>query len=531
MFRASLGGLAGSQGLSRRRDDVLKGKGSIRARGEAGRQTEQSRLRSASWPARFGEPHPVGFEQVQLPDGGTTAPKGGRLDRDTLNKWMLLPADVLSTALAVTLGVAVFGQDKLEPAVLLPIPLVVVASKIMGLYDRDQHLLRKTTLDEAPALFQLATLYTLLLWLSQPLLVAGLFGRDQVVGLWGLLFVLLVVGRTVARHLARAVAGPERCLIIGHAESAERVRQKIESSFSTSATIVGRVPLEAEGPNGYAPAILGHMSNLPTAIVEHAVDRAIVAPGVSNSEEILQTIRLVKSLGVNVSVLPRLFEVVGSSVEFDDLEGILLLGVRREGLTTSSRFLKRSMDLAGATLGLAVLAPLLAGISVAVKLTSPGPVLFRQRRIGRHGLEFEMLKFRTMFDGADTRKAELLELNEAEGLFKISEDPRLTRVGRFLRRSCLDELPQLVNVLSGQMSLVGPRPLVPDEHHRIDGSHERCLHVRAGMTGLWQIFGSWRIPPHEMVKLDYLYATNWSPWLDLKILLRTLPYALRQRGE
>jgi exopolysaccharide biosynthesis polyprenyl glycosylphosphotransferase len=465
--------------------------------------------------------------------GILTAGTGLRLGlhRDTLQRWMLVPADALSAVLAVALGVTVFGEDKLSLAIIAPVPLVVLASKIMGLYDRDQHLLRKTTLDEGPALFQLATLYALLLWLSQPLFVEGRLGRGQVVGLWVLLFVLLLVGRAVARYLARAVAGPERCLVIGHAESAEQVSKKIESSFRTSATIVGRVPLEPERPNGHAPAIVGDMSSLPSALAEHGVDRAIVAPGVSNSEEILQTIRSVKSLGVNVSVLPRLFEVVGSSVEFDDLEGILLLGVRKEGLTSSSRFLKRGMDVVGAGLGLIVLAPLLAGISLAVKLTSRGPVLFRQKRIGRHGGEFEMLKFRTMFEGADSKKGELLELNEADGFFKIAEDPRLTRVGRFLRRSCLDELPQLVNVLRGEMSLVGPRPLVPDEHHRIDESHERYLHVRAGMTGLWQIFGSWRIPPPEMLKIDYLYAANWSLWLDVKILLRTVPYALHQRAE
>jgi exopolysaccharide biosynthesis polyprenyl glycosylphosphotransferase len=464
---------------------------------------------------------------------GTIAVEAGRrwgLHRDTLQRWLLVPADVLSATLAIALGVTVFGEDRLSAAVAASVPLVVLASKVMGLYDRDQHLLRKTTLDEGPALFQLATLYTLLLWLTQPLLVAGNLGRDQVVGLWGLLLILLIVGRTAARHLARAVAGPERCLVIGHVESADQVRKKIESSLSIRATIVGRVPLETERPNGHATAILGDISSLPSVLGEHRVDRAIVAPGVSNSEETLRTIRLVKSLGVSVSVLPRLFEVVGSSVEFDDLEGILLLGVRREGLTSSSRFLKRGTDIAGSALGLVLLAPLLAGISLAVKLTSPGPVLFRQKRSGRHGREFEMVKFRTMFDGADNRKAELLELNEADGFFKIAEDPRSTRVGRFLR-SCLDELPQLVNVLRGEMSLVGPRPLVPDEHHRIDEWHERCLHVRPGMTGLWQIFGSWRIPPDEMVKIDYLYAANWSLWLDVKILLRTIPYALRQRAE
>jgi exopolysaccharide biosynthesis polyprenyl glycosylphosphotransferase len=442
-----------------------------------------------------------------------------------------VPADVVSTALAVALAIVVFGEDKLSPAVLIPIPIVVVASKIMGLYDRDQHLLRKTTLDEAPALFQLATLYALLLWLTQPLLIEGHLGRAQVVGLWGLLVILLLVGRSVARLVARAVSGPERCLVIGDAQSAERVRKKITATPSLSATIVGRMPFEPESSDGHAPSILGNLSSFGHTVVEHRIERAIVAPGVSNSEDVLGAIRLVKSVGINVSVLPRLFEVVGSSVEFDDIEGVLLLGVRREGLSTSSKLLKRSVDVVGSALGLVVLAPLLVGISLAVRLASPGHAFFRQKRIGLRGREFEMLKFRTMVDGADERKEELLALNEADGFFKIAEDPRLTRLGRFLRQSCLDELPQLVNVLRGEMSLVGPRPLVPDEAHRIDESHQRCLHVRPGMTGLWQIFGSWRIPPDEMVKIDYLYGANWSLWLDLKILLRTVPYALRRRGN
>jgi lipopolysaccharide/colanic/teichoic acid biosynthesis glycosyltransferase len=157
-------------------------------------------------------------------------------------------------------------------------------------------------------------------------------------------------------------------------------------------------------------------------------------------------------------------------------------------------------------------------------------VFFRQRRIGVGGEEFVMLKFRTMVDGADKTKENLQELNEADGLFKIADDPRLTRVGRLLRQTCLDELPQLVNVLKGNMSLVGPRPLVPDEDLQVDGAHPRRLHLVPGMTGMWQVFGSSRIPLEEMVKLDYLYGANWSLWLDIKVMLRTIPYALGRRG-
>jgi exopolysaccharide biosynthesis polyprenyl glycosylphosphotransferase len=257
----------------------------------------------------------------------------------------------------------------------------------------------------------------------------------------------------------------------------------------------------------------------------------IIAPSGADSDGILDAIRLVKALGVKVSVVPRLLEVVGSTAEFDEIDGITLLGVRRYGLTRSSEAMKRTLDLCAAAFGLVLLAPLLAWISIAVSFGSSGPVLFRQRRIGRKGEEFWMLKFRTMRDGAEEEKDGLLEHNESEGgLFKIADDPRVTRVGRLLRRTSLDELPQLVNVLRGDMSLVGPRPLVPDEDAQIEGWQRGRLLVRPGMTGLWQIFGSARIPMHEMVKIDYLYGANWSLWGDVKILLRTVPYMFARRG-
>ena len=169
-------------------------------------------------------------------------------------------------------------------------------------------------------------------------------------------------------------------------------------------------------------------------------------------------------------------------------------------------------------------------IAVATKLSSAGPVLFRQRRIGRHGESFLMLKFRSMYDGAEEMKPELHALNEADGLFKIADDPRVTPLGRLLRRVSLDELPQLVNVLRGEMSLVGPRPLVGDEDAQIKGWLRRRLDVIPGMTGVWQVHGSSRIPLREMVKMDYLYRANWSLWLDVKILLRTVPLLLSRRG-
>jgi lipopolysaccharide/colanic/teichoic acid biosynthesis glycosyltransferase len=188
-------------------------------------------------------------------------------------------------------------------------------------------------------------------------------------------------------------------------------------------------------------------------------------------------------------------------------------------------------DLAGAAILLLVLSPLLAAIAIAIKLDSPGPVLFRQRRMGYRGVPFEVLKFRTMVDGADAAKAKLIAQNEAGGgLFKMKDDPRVTRVGKVLRRSSLDELPQLINVLRGEMALVGPRPLVLEEDSRIEGWQRTRLELMPGMTGPWQVFGSARIPLDEMVKIDYQYGANWSLWLDVKVLLRTAAFVAGRRG-
>jgi lipopolysaccharide/colanic/teichoic acid biosynthesis glycosyltransferase len=172
----------------------------------------------------------------------------------------------------------------------------------------------------------------------------------------------------------------------------------------------------------------------------------------------------------------------------------------------------------------------MATIAAAIKLDSRGPVLFRQQRIGQDGQPFEMLKFRTMVDGAEGQKAELLHRNEREGLFKIADDPRITRVGRLLRRAYLDELPQLLNVLRADMSLVGPRPLVIEDDSRIVGWDRRRLHLTPGMTGPWQVSGVTRPPLGEMVKLDYLYVATWSLWGDVKIILRTIALVLDRRG-
>jgi lipopolysaccharide/colanic/teichoic acid biosynthesis glycosyltransferase len=169
-------------------------------------------------------------------------------------------------------------------------------------------------------------------------------------------------------------------------------------------------------------------------------------------------------------------------------------------------------------------------LAVLIKLDSPGPVLFRQIRRGRDGKTFRILKFRTMVDGADEQKLHLVSQNEAIGLFKIANDPRITRLGRVLRKTSLDELPQLWNVLRGDMSLVGPRPLIEDEDAKVVGWFRHRLRLQPGMTGHWQVLGSARVPLDDMLRIDYLYVANWTLWGDIKLLLQTVPYVLSRRG-
>ena len=444
--------------------------------------------------------------------------------RETRYRRFLALADVLAASLALVASVMVLGDDRLTLVSVAALPIVVVGSKLMGLYDRDEVVLRKTTLDEAPKLFQLATLYALSIWLFEGALVVGGLGRQQVLGLWAILFLAFIVTRAGARVAARTVSPPERCLILGDAAVAARVEEKLAEEGGLKTVVAGRLDLQRMGADRD-----GALDDVASVVSSLDVHRVIIAPD-GDRADLIDLIATVKNLGVRVSVVPRVFEVVGSSVEFDRLGGLTLLGVRRFGRTRSSWLLKRSSDVVASGLLLVVLLPLMATIALAIKLQSGGPVLFRQVRVGRHGQRFEMLKFRTMVLDAAERKAELEHLNEAVGLFKIADDPRLTRVGRLLRRTSLDELPQLLNVLRGDMSLVGPRPLIVDEDERIEGWHRRRLQLTPGMTGHWQVLGSARIPLHEMVTIDYLYAANWSLWLDVKILLRTVPYVFSRRG-
>jgi exopolysaccharide biosynthesis polyprenyl glycosylphosphotransferase len=455
------------------------------------------------------------------------------LRRDALFRRMLLLADVLAIAGVFVLVTQLSPRSlSLTWLSLAGLPMLLLGAKLLGLYDRDETLLRKTTLDEVPKLFHLATLCALAAYLGSELIVRGGFlRRPEALILWLALLVGLILARMSARALALGLSPVERCLFIGDETSARTIRSKLTGHGGIKAQVVAQLDLEQAGPWLTDHFSAGRLAEIRDLAQELDVHRAIVAPGGAEGGEMLNLVRTLKAVGVRVSVLPRMLEVVGSSVEFDDLHGVTVMGVRRFELTRSSAVVKRGFDLLGAGIGIVAASPLLAAIALAIKLDGRGPVFFRQLRVGQHGERFYMLKFRTMVPDAEAMKDSLRHRNEAkDGLFKIADDPRVTRVGGFLRQSALDELPQLFNILKGEMSLVGPRPLVIDEDQRVGGWHRRRLELTPGMTGHWQILGPARVPLAEMVAIDYLYVANWSLWKDVKILLRTVPHVIGRRG-
>ena len=441
------------------------------------------------------------------------------LRRAALQHRLLGLADIV--AVTVTVAIVLNVGEHRTLLLALAMPLVIIPFKIAGLYDRDELRLVKSTLDEVPALMQLTALFAVGVAIAKWLVEQGTLAGDQIAGLWVGAFAAIVACRALSRWLAGRLSAVERCLVIGELDRAHRIRERLVSS-GARATVVASVLLAAEdleGPDG--------SDDIRRLVRELDVDRIVIAPSTNDETGVVGLIRVAKAAGVRVSVLPRMFEVVGSAVEFDDVDGMTMLGIRSFGLSQSSRLLKRGFDLAATSIGLLLAGPIMVTIALAIWLDSPGPILFRQVRVGRDGRHFVIFKFRSMVSDAEAQKDRLRTHNEAgAGLFKIAEDPRITRVGRFLRRSSLDELPQIFNVVRGEMSLVGPRPLVVDEDAQVLGLDRSRLHLTPGMTGPWQVLGH-RVPMREMVGIDYLYVANWSLWLDVKILLRTVRHVAR----
>jgi exopolysaccharide biosynthesis polyprenyl glycosylphosphotransferase len=482
---------------------------------------------------------PPAAAEAQKPTHGEGSQTGRTFVRRRLAvRRFLVLADLAGVALAFFAAHAAAGDglprlpELLVFAAVLPVwPLLGGAH---GLYGRDDARADHSTVDDLAGVFHVVTVgtwvYVLAAWLSGAIDPAP----GPIAAFWGLGVVLVSLLRAGGRALARRLWDQrQRALIVGAGRVGQLVGRKLLHHPEYGIQLVGfadHTPGPLPGELADVP-ILGPPAELGELVELLHVERVVLALPDEPEERTLDAIRGLRPRGVRIDVVPSACEVLGPGVDIHTVEGLPLVALHQPSLSRLALTLKRALDLGVAALALVLLLPALAAIAILIRLESPGPVLFRQPRMGAGDRPFRIVKFRTMVPEAEALKASLRHLNKHEDprMFKAPEDPRVTRVGRVLRRFSLDELPQLLNVLRGDMSLVGPRPLPLDEDGYVQGWARERLAVKPGITGLWQVLGREDIPFGEMVKLDYLYVTDWSLRGDVKLLLRTLPAVVRRR--
>jgi exopolysaccharide biosynthesis polyprenyl glycosylphosphotransferase len=456
--------------------------------------------------------------------------------RSTVLRRLLLAADLSSALLAGIVSGLIFGLDVPSATALI---LVLMSGSVLlaftfGLYSDGDLLTWASGLSDAPRALVAALL------LAWPVLgVADMLdlGTPALVALVATAAAASFdsVGRALARGWAhRIVPLRQRTVIVGSGMVADRLAERLDRHTEFGLETIGLVDDDVHTLNGTQRlSKLGSLDQLDEVLEESKVDRVIIAFSRASHEELLSCIRTCRDHRVAVDVVPRLFELLDGAQALNQVGGLPLLSIGAPPLTKVSRIAKRGLDIVISGAILVVFSPLLALIAIAIKIDSRGPILFRQVRAGRGNTEFKLIKFRSMYRDAEERKRQFEEENEADDgvMFKIKRDPRITRIGRFLRRSSLDEIPQLVNVFRGEMSLVGPRPLILSESkHAAQNWHARRLDLRPGITGLWQVSGRSDLPFQEMVRFDYQYVSGWSLARDVEILLATIPVVLSGRG-
>jgi exopolysaccharide biosynthesis polyprenyl glycosylphosphotransferase len=454
--------------------------------------------------------------------------------RDYVIRRVLAAGDACGIALALLVAAALDGRagSNLDIVTwgLLTIPMWAVLFKLYGLYDRDLKRVSHSTVDDLPWLFHALVVGTLLTWLLFKGLPAGPLPFASVMGFALTALLDIAILRTFVRSMAIRVLGPERVVLVGSERMTQVLVRKMRAHRAYGLEPVGVIlPGESDrAPEGLD--VLNGTGDIAEIALQHGAHRLVLSHSDLGEDQVLDIVRRCKELAIKVSLLPQVVDALGPSVEIDDVEGVTLLGINPPVLGRSSRVMKRCLDVAGAGVLILFFLPLLAVVAIVIKLDSRGPVFFRQSRVGKGGKRFDVLKLRTMYRDAEQRRQELLAESIDPNWLHLRNDPRITRVGRRLRHLSLDELPQLWNVLRGEMSLVGPRPLIESEDQMIGGWGRSRLDLTPGMTGVWQVLGRTNIPFDEMVKLDYLYVTNWSLWTDISLILRTLPAVVTQRG-
>jgi exopolysaccharide biosynthesis polyprenyl glycosylphosphotransferase len=366
-------------------------------------------------------------------------------------------------------------------------------------------------------------------------LVNGLDFQSYYIFYGSLLFALAYIGlfryayEVITGGVLRAAGYRRRAVLVGTGEHIDAVARALTRGGDSPVNIMGFVSLSERPDNGLQS--LGSVRDIGEIVAANHIDEVIIADPAFPEQEAIELVDQCHQRGVTVRIAPSTMEILVHRAEFVPGQSVPLFELRPPVFEGFDYLLKRSFDLVGASLILALLSPLLIACALAVKLTSRGPVLYRSIRPGIGGVPFACFKFRTMYRDADERQVDLESMNEASGaLFKIRDDPRMTPVGRVIRRYSIDELPQLFNVLLGQMSLVGPRPLPQRDYERLEDWHKKRYLVLPGITGLWQVSGRADLDFDDLVRLDFLYLERWSVFLDLSILVKTVPAVISRRG-
>lgn len=350
-------------------------------------------------------------------------------------------------------------------------------------------------------------------------------------------FFLVIFFRWICRKaiqfLSRKNDSSRIILIIGKDKQARTLAQAIEKQRDMGLQVLGFLSTEDPIPplklNGYP--VLGMAQDLPQILEKEVVDEVIFAISQEELKTMQNLFLICEERGITARVILNFFPHILSKIHLDNLEGFTFLTFSTTPKNELLLFLRRIFDLSGSLFLLVILSPLFFLITLLIRLDSPGPAIYRQIRCGVNGRKFTFNKFRSMVERAEEKQEDLAAYNLMNGpVFKMRNDPRITRVGRFLRKTSLDELPQLINVLKGDMSFVGPRPPIPEEVGKYEGWQRRRLSMKPGITGLWQVSGRNQIDFDEWMKLDLEYIDNWSLWLDLKILLKTIPVVLMGKG-
>jgi exopolysaccharide biosynthesis polyprenyl glycosylphosphotransferase len=477
-------------------------------------------------------------KSVDVPDVLNRLVGTRRRDRDYGLRRTLVAGDWIALILA-TIGAFVITGNRPMPArealwIVVTLPFWALLFRGYGLYERPLRRIEPTQLDDASSLIHALLIGTLGMRLFFRIGPVDRMNLEEVILFGVLALPLMALFRVLVRGVNLRIRGPERVLVVAPMDDVRVIQRKLHHHPAYAMEVVAALPFGGDEPGTLGVQVCESFDELPPMVSSGDIDHVLVQlnPDLTSQEEIATLMRSCGQAGVRFGTFTRERALLTPAVDLNHLEGMGFLSYHPPVLSHTSRLMKRAMDVVVASVCLVLAALPLLLIALAIKLDDPrSPVLFRQRRVGKDGERFWLLKFRTMVPNADDLTAELMEQSKDPNWLFLDEDPRITPLGRFLRKSSLDELPQLWSVLRGDMSMVGPRPLSEADDEGVSGWGRHRLDLMPGITGYWQVLGRNNIPFDEMVEIDYAYVTSWTLWGDIKLLIRTVPVVLARRGS